>query len=97
MQSTASAAGYSTGSTLVSAFAAYILLNNQSLPLGLMLGWVFFLALLGVTMAVPMKRQMINIEPTPLSEWHRGGRDAPALRLMVKRECAPPRRSASRV
>jgi uncharacterized oligopeptide transporter (OPT) family protein len=62
MQSTASAAGYSTGGTLVSAFAAYILLNNQTLPLPLMLGWVFFLAVLGVTMAVPMKRQMINIE-----------------------------------
>ena len=27
-----------------------------------MLGWVFFLAVLGVTMAIPMKRQMINIE-----------------------------------
>ena len=62
MQSTASAAGYSTGGTLVSAFAAYILLNNATLPLPLMLGWVFFLAILGVTMAVPMKRQMINQE-----------------------------------
>ena len=62
MQSTASAAGYSTGTTLVSAFAAYLMLNNQSLPLGLMLAWVFFLAILGVTMAIPMKRQMINIE-----------------------------------
>ena len=28
----------------------------------LTLGWVFFLAVLGVTMAIPMKRQMINIE-----------------------------------
>ena len=27
-----------------------------------MLCWVFFLAVLGVTMAIPMKRQMINIE-----------------------------------
>jgi OPT family oligopeptide transporter len=62
MQSTASSAGYSTGGTLVSAFAAYIMLNNQTLPLPLMFGWVFFLAVLGVTMAVPMKRQMINIE-----------------------------------
>jgi OPT family oligopeptide transporter len=62
MQSTASAAGYSTGGTLISAFAAYILLYNQTLPLGIMLGWVFFLAILGVTMAVPMKRQMINAE-----------------------------------
>jgi putative OPT family oligopeptide transporter len=62
MQSTASAAGYSTGGTLVSAFAAYILLNNETLPLHLMLAWVFFIAVLGVTMAVPMKRQMINSE-----------------------------------
>jgi len=62
MQSTASAAGYSTGGTLVSAFAAYIMLNNATLPLPLMFGWVFFLAVLGVTMAVPMKRQMINTE-----------------------------------
>ena len=62
MQSTASSAGYSTGGTLVSAFAAYILLNDQTLPMPLMLGWVFFLAVLGVTMAIPMKRQMINIE-----------------------------------
>src|ERR1700740_91808 len=62
MQSTASAAGYSTGGTLISAFAAYILINRDTMPLPMMLAWVFFLALLGVTMAIPMKRQMINIE-----------------------------------
>jgi uncharacterized oligopeptide transporter (OPT) family protein len=62
MQSTASSAGYSTGGTLISAFAAYIILNNQSLPVPLTLAWIFFLAVLGVTMAVPMKRQMINID-----------------------------------
>jgi len=62
MQSTASAAGYSTGTTLVSAFSALILITGSSLPLSLMLAWVFFLAVLGVTMAIPMKRQMINIE-----------------------------------
>jgi len=62
MQSTASAAGYSTGGTLISAFAAFIILNNQSLSVPLTLGWVFFLAVLGVTMAVPMKRQMVNVE-----------------------------------
>jgi putative OPT family oligopeptide transporter len=62
MQSTASSAGYSTGGTLVSAFAAYIIVNNESMSLPLMLAWVFFIAILGVTMAIPMKRQMINIE-----------------------------------
>jgi uncharacterized oligopeptide transporter (OPT) family protein len=62
MQSTASAAGYSTGTTLISAFSAYILITGAPVPLGFTLVWVFFLAVLGVTMAVPMKRQMINIE-----------------------------------
>jgi putative OPT family oligopeptide transporter len=62
MQSTASSAGYSTGSTLVSAFAAYMLLNNTLMPLSVMLAWVFLVAVMGVTMAIPMKRQMINVE-----------------------------------
>ncbi len=62
MQSTASSAGYSTGSTLISAFAAYMLINGALLPLQATLAWVFLVAVLGVTMAIPMKRQMINIE-----------------------------------
>jgi len=62
MQSTASAAGYSTGGTLISAFAAYMLLNDRALSLPVMLAWIFFLSVLGVTMAIPMKRQMINVE-----------------------------------
>src|SRR5204863_4699784 len=62
MQSTASAAGYSTGGTLISAFAAYIMLFNTTMPTWFMMLWVFFIAVLGVTMAIPMKRQMINIE-----------------------------------
>jgi putative OPT family oligopeptide transporter len=62
MQSTASSAGYSTGGTLISAFAAYIIVNRHSMSAPLMLAWVFFLAVLGVTMAIPMKRQMINVE-----------------------------------
>jgi len=62
MQSTASAAGYSTGTILVSAIPAYIMINNTTLPLGVLMGWVFCIALIGVTMAIPMKRQMINVE-----------------------------------
>ena len=54
MQSTASSAGYSTGGTLISAFAAYMLVSNATLSLPLMLAWVFLLAVLGVTMAIPM-------------------------------------------
>src|SRR5215475_15073110 len=62
MQSTASSAGYSTGGTLISAFAAYMLLNGALIPLSTMLAWVFLVAVMGVTMAIPMKRQMINVE-----------------------------------
>ncbi|HEV8439927.1 MAG TPA: OPT family oligopeptide transporter [Methylomirabilota bacterium] len=62
MQSTASSAGYSTGGTLISAFAAYMLINQTTMSLPTMLAWVFFLSVLGVTMAIPMKRQMINVE-----------------------------------
>ena len=64
MQSTASAAGYSTGGTLISAFAAYMVLNADKpmMSVWLMMAWVFCLAVIGVTMAIPMKRQMINIE-----------------------------------
>jgi len=65
MQSTASAAGYSTGGTIVSAIAAYMLINGHHLPYGLLTAWIFFLAVLGVSMAIPMKRQMINIERLP--------------------------------
>src|SRR5882724_6632614 len=51
MQSTASSAGYSTGGTLISAFAAYMILHPGERPLSvpITLAWVFFLAVLGVT------------------------------------------------
>ena len=62
MQSAASSAGYSTGGTLTSAVAALLLLTGQHMPLGTTFAWIFFIAVLGVTMAIPMKRQMINIE-----------------------------------
>ncbi|MBY0471201.1 OPT/YSL family transporter [bacterium] len=62
MQSTASSAGYSTGGTMVSAIAAYLILTGHHIP-GVVLGlWTFFLASLGVFLAVPLKRQMINVE-----------------------------------
>jgi uncharacterized oligopeptide transporter (OPT) family protein len=62
MQSTASAAGYSTGGTMATAVGALLLISGDAgrlgwLPVGL---WVLFTALLGVFLAIPMKRQMIN-------------------------------------
>ena len=69
MQSTASAAGYSTGSAMVSAIPALLLLTvtaqsprGQHLPWPVLAGWTFLLALLGVALAIPMKRNMINQE-----------------------------------
>ncbi|MFZ2961030.1 MAG: OPT family oligopeptide transporter [Candidatus Ozemobacteraceae bacterium] len=62
MQSTASSAGYSTGGTMVSAIAAYLIVTNTHIPWYILGAWTFCLAALGVFMAIPMKRQMINIE-----------------------------------
>lgn len=62
MQSTASSAGYSTGSTMVSAVSALLLIQGHHLPFWTLILWTLFLAFLGVFLAIPMKRQMINIE-----------------------------------
>jgi OPT family oligopeptide transporter len=62
MQSTASSAGYSTGGTMVSAIAAYLIITGENMPWMVLTCWTAFLALLGVSIAVPMKRQMINRE-----------------------------------
>ena len=67
MASTASAAGYSTGGTLATAAGAMLLITGDNERLGWVAttGWVFFVALLGVFLAIPMKRQMINIDQLP--------------------------------
>lgn len=62
MQSTASSAGSSTGGTMVSAIAAYLLITGHHIPWPVLAAWTFFLAVLGVFMAIPMKRNMINVE-----------------------------------
>jgi len=69
MQSLASSAGYSTGSTMVSAIPALLLLSissdhpkGQHLPWPVLAAWTLFIAALGVVVAIPMKRNMINQE-----------------------------------
>lgn len=62
MQSTASAAGYSVGGTMVSAIAAMMMLTGKSMGFWELFFYNVALAVLGIVMAVPMKRQMINIE-----------------------------------
>ncbi len=62
MQSTASAAGYSTGATVGTAFGALLLITHVHMDWRILLAWTFCTAALGVFLAVPMKRQMINHE-----------------------------------
>lgn len=69
MQSTASAAGYATSTLLVNAFPAMLMLSvtdanprGTQLPWYLVAAWVLLVAALGVFMAIPMKRNMINRE-----------------------------------
>jgi uncharacterized oligopeptide transporter (OPT) family protein len=69
MQSTASSAGYSTGGTMISAVAALLMLSataenpqGHHIPWPILSAWTLFLAILGTTLAIPMKRNMINKE-----------------------------------
>lgn len=62
MQSTASAAGYSTGGTLGTAFGALLMITGQHMDAWVVVPFTFLAAALGVFLAIPMKRQMINIE-----------------------------------
>jgi OPT family oligopeptide transporter len=78
MASTASAAGYSTGSTIATMFGALVLLTavpegktSEDLktwdihPVWLVASFTFVTGLMGVFLAIPMKRQMINHEQLP--------------------------------
>jgi putative OPT family oligopeptide transporter len=67
MQSTASAAGYSTGQMITCGLPALLLLTvtpatpgGQPMPWWQLGAWIFSMAVLGVVMAIPMKRSMIN-------------------------------------
>lgn len=67
MQSTASAAGYSTGSTMSTAVAGLLILSatpttprGQHLPWPVLAAWTALLAALGLFMAIPAKRALIN-------------------------------------
>jgi OPT family oligopeptide transporter len=63
MQSAASAAGYMTGAGLVNAIPALMMLNPAAVPgQWVLMWWVLLISWLGVFLAVPAKRQMINIE-----------------------------------
>ncbi len=65
MQSTASAAGYGTGATVATAFGALLLIEGHHRPWIVVAAFTFFAAMLGVFLAIPMKRQMINRDKLP--------------------------------
>lgn len=65
MQSVASAAGYMSSAGLVSAMPALLLLNGTRIPPLFLAAWIGAISLLGVLVAVPLKRQMINIDQLP--------------------------------
>jgi putative OPT family oligopeptide transporter len=65
VQSTANAAGFSVGGTMASAIAAMLMITGRQMSFWTLLGWNVSLAVIGVAMAVPMKRQMINVEQLP--------------------------------
>ena len=62
MQSTATAAGSSTGSTLATCIGALLLITGMHQPWYVAASFALFTAALGVFLAIPMKRQMINHE-----------------------------------
>ncbi|MEB3198854.1 MAG: OPT family oligopeptide transporter [Candidatus Sericytochromatia bacterium] len=65
MQSVSSAAGFMASAGLTSAIPALLLLNGTVLtPFHLFL-WIGAISIMGVFIAIPMKRQMINIDQLP--------------------------------
>ena len=62
MQSVASAAGYMTGGGTVAAIPALMMVTDYKFTYLTMTLWISVLAFLGVFVAIPLKRQMINIE-----------------------------------
>ena len=67
MASTASAAGYSTGSTIATCFGAMMLLDpeHRHQPWVIVASFTLLTGAMGVFLAIPMKRQMINQERLP--------------------------------
>ncbi len=65
MSSAASAAGYMSSSGLVSAIPALYLVTGRQLNAWEMMSWIGALSTLGVFMAIPLKRQLINEDGLP--------------------------------
>lgn len=62
LQTTASACAFIASAGLVSAVPALLMVSGKSLPNLHLIFWVMAILYLGLFMAIPMKRQMINVE-----------------------------------
>jgi uncharacterized oligopeptide transporter (OPT) family protein len=78
LQSTAGAAGSMTSGGLVNAIPALMMLSAASIPADFstrclwLIPWVMIICAMGVFLAVPTKRQMINVEGLRFPHRHRG-------------------------
>jgi uncharacterized oligopeptide transporter (OPT) family protein len=90
LASTASAAGYSTGVNLATAATAHAMVTGDHVPTVTLVVWTLFVAGLGLAIAVPLKRQLIDREDLPfptgraVAELVRGLGDAAAARERVR-------------
>jgi OPT family oligopeptide transporter len=99
MQSTASAAGYSTGSTIATCFGALLIIQGVHMDWRIVAAFTFLTGAMGVFLAIPMKRQMINQEglafpsgilaAVTLKSLHSHGREATqkAYSLVIAMAC----------
>ncbi len=86
MSSAASAAGYMNSAGLVSAIPAYFFITGEHFTWWQLMPWMWTIAVLGIFMAIPLKRQLINNEQLPfptgiataetLRSLHTSGRNA---------------------
>lgn len=68
MASAASAAGYFTGAGMTSAIPALFLTTGRVLAPWELASWILAISFLGVLLAVPMRRQMIDVDRLPFPE-----------------------------
>jgi putative OPT family oligopeptide transporter len=68
MASSASAAGYFTGAGMTSAVPALFMATGRTLGPWELAFWILAVSFLGVLLAVPMRRQMIDVDRLPFPE-----------------------------
>ena len=90
MGSVASAAGYMTGGGNMAAIPALLLLTGQRPDPWSMFLWFAVIAALGVFAAIPIKRQLINIEKLPFPTGQATAETIESLHDLAHRDAAKP-------